>query len=329
MNSLFTLPIHGLSCLPFCKAAADSYVHTLKLEEKTRAKNKALPLILEKKCSNERDATHFQSFHNIFHNKILKPASYQLKIDCQGSGLIDITQNKIMVDWQEQGTDFNPYSQTFTAAVWLELNNTLCIHANTWCIDEQTIMLVAPSQAGKSMLSLALCQQGFSLMTDDMAALHNIASDYYIYPSWPVARIWPDSFKFINESPNTYQKVHENFNKRTISSSHNHIEFSNQAQKLQNIYFLNRVKNLTDVCNLIEISKSKAIIQLLQNSILGDAYRALNIEETRLQVLAKLVENISFKQVNYQSGLNVIALVAEHIKKTSINNNFSNKGITW
>lgn len=308
MNSLFKLPLHGLSCLPFCQAAPNTYIHNVHLQAKSININ--APLIWEKQESGERYVSHLRLFHDF----ALQPANYQLKIQCQGSGVVSLNNDEISVDWDENGTDFSHYFQSFVAALWLEINNTLCIHANALALGKQAIMLVAPSQTGKTTLSLALCQQGFSLMTDDMAALHRRAEDYYIYPSWPIARIWPDTFQLTNESPSAYSKVHKNFDKRTLSSTCDNIEFSQQIKKLTTIYLLNRVENLTDVCELIELPHSQAILHLLQNSILGDAYRALNIEQSRLQALVKLVAKISFKQVNYRSGIKHVGLVAEYIK---------------
>lgn len=307
MNTLFELPLHGLSCLPFCKATS-SYEYKVHLQ--TTLFNINSPLIWEKKESGERYKTHIQ----LFHNSAVTPLNYQLKIQCQGSGIVNVNKDEIRVNWETKGTDFAHYFQSFVAALWLEINHVLCVHANALAFHEEAIMLVAPSQMGKTTLSMALCQQGFSLMTDDMTALHCNSDNYYIYPSWPVARIWPDTFQLTNELPSLYKKVHESFNKRTLSSACKHINFSTTVKKLSTIYLLNRVENSTKVCEMVELSHTQAIIHLLQNSILGDAYRALNIEQSRLKALVKLIEKISFKQVNYRSGINNIALVAECIK---------------
>jgi hypothetical protein len=78
------------------------------------------------------------------------------------------------------------------------------MHAIALAFGVKAIALKAPSRGGKSTLSASLCKHGFAVMTDDMMALHISLGDmgndlgnvdYEIYPSWPVARMWPDSLK--------------------------------------------------------------------------------------------------------------------------------------
>jgi hypothetical protein len=74
------------------------------------------------------------------------------------------------------------------------------MHAIALAFGVKAIALKAPSRGGKSTLSASLCKHGFAVMTDDMMALHISLGDmgnvdYEIYPSWPVARMWPDPLK--------------------------------------------------------------------------------------------------------------------------------------
>jgi hypothetical protein len=52
---------------------------------------------------------------------------------------------------------------------------------------------------------------------------------------------------------------------------------------------------------------------LLQNSILGDAYRALGIEKSRVATLSKLLDKISIKEVTYCGGTNNLNIVKSKI----------------
>jgi hypothetical protein len=168
-----------------------------------------------------------------------------------------------------------------------------------------------------------------------MIALHSLPSDMgndgvEIYPSWPVARMWPDSLEVTLED-NTVEceKVHQQFAKRIVDvEKQQSLNFCDTPKKLQVIYLLNRLsqdeyktampsaeKQGTFICNISSVSLAKALILLLQNSILGDAYRALSIESQRLKALSQMLQTVQFKQVNYVSGSDYLHQVCEAIKQ--------------
>ncbi len=185
---------------------------------------------------------------------------------------------------------------------------------------KQLLAIVAPSRTGKTTLTAALSQNGFALMTDDMVALHQIDGGYKIYPSWPVARMWPDALnELAPDASQQHQKVHENFEKRIVNLQHTKgFTFCNESKKLHVIYLLNRLpenknKNVPN-CEIVPIAQAKALIILLQNSILGSGYRALQLEKARVEALSKMLENISFKQINYVSGKEHLNEVGKLIK---------------
>jgi hypothetical protein len=247
---------------------------------------------------------------------------YLLKIDCQGKGLFTISKNNIDVSWHNQGTDSAHYFQTIGLALWLELNNILCIHANALAYKEHAIAFVAPSRTGKTTLTAELCKSEFAVMTDDMMALHQEDKDYIIYPSWPVARMWPETLEIIdNQNTDELVKVHESFAKKIINiNKDSGFDFCNQAKKLKTIYILKRIEESAEVnstnsnvCNITTLPSAEAVILLIQNSILGSAYKALLLEQHRFIKLTELVQNLSVKRITYFSGKQYLSTVREVI----------------
>lgn len=318
MNPLFRLPLHGVFCVPFCGKKNKTLPIEVKLDFSSLTFDKALKPIWSMTDAGER----YHSEVNLYK----EPASenqYYLNINCQGNGLFKISKNSITIDWQKEGTSADHYFQTLAVALNLELNNVLCIHANALAYQDKAIAIVAPSRTGKTTLTAALSQNGFALMTDDMVALHEVGQGYQIYPSWPVARMWPDALNELQSNANQpneqYKKVHENFEKRIVNLEKTAgFEFCNQPQKLQVIYLLNRLPKTQNsnapICEIVPIATAQAIIILLQNSILGSCYRTLNLEESRLKSLSKLLDNVSFKQINYISGKAHLSEVGKLIK---------------
>lgn len=325
MNPLFNLPIHGAFCAPFCgNEPHELPIHlTLNFSPLTiNFDNKSLKPIWSMTDQGERYVSEV--------NLYKKPAnkandSYYLQVNCQGNGTFQISKSNITIDWQAEGTGAEHYFQTLAIALNLELNNILCIHANALAYKNQAIALVAPSRTGKTTLTAAMCAHGFAMMTDDMMALHkNKQDEYIIYPSWPIARLWPDSMNNLLEnnklakSDEYYQNVHKQFDKKQVNFNDEHsLTFCHQTKKLSTVYFLNRVthaKNNTDVI-IEKIPPAQAIILLIQNSILGDAYQALNLEKNRVKELSTLVENINFKKITYPSGMEHLNAVCQAIEQ--------------
>jgi hypothetical protein len=331
METLFTAPLHGVACVPFCAADTAHVRQQLSLEfGQVTLNNDTRPLWVMEDMG-ERYNTHVSLYTQEQHSQILK-------INCQGKGLFKFKDNTLTIDWEAEGTGPAHYFQTLGLALWLELNGVLCIHANALAFDDKAIALMAPSRGGKTTLSAALCKHGFAVMTDDMMALHTSPSDlgndlvndeYEIYPSWPVARMWPDSLKVaLGDSVDECEKVHQQFAKRIVDvEKQQGLNFCDTPKKLRVIYLLNRLsqdeykvamlsaKKQGAKCNISTVPLAKAMILLLQNSILGSAYRALSLESQRLKALSQLLQTVQFKQVTYVSGSDYLHQVCEAIKQ--------------
>jgi hypothetical protein len=330
MDPLFTLPLHGVACVPFY-AAGDGHVRQqLSVKFGAVALNSNTKPLWVMQDAGERYNTHVSLYK--------QQNSQVLKINCQGSGLFKFKHNTLTIDWQHGGTGPAHYFQTLGLALWLELNEVLCIHANALAFDDTAIALMAPSRGGKTTMSAALCKHGFAVMTDDMMALHTLPSgngngEYEIYPSWPVARMWPDSLKVaLGNNADGCAKVHQQFTKRIVNiEKQQGFNFCNSPKKLRVIYLLNRVtadeyksqvsgtgESMSLICKISVVPLAKALILLLQNSILGSAYRVLELENQRLTALSELLQTVKFKQVSYVNGSDYLHHVCEAIKQDCV-----------
>jgi hypothetical protein len=248
-----------------------------------------------------------------------------LHIDCEGQGQFKLNEDNIEINWTEQGTSYEHYLQTMGMALWLDtFKQVPCIHGNAISYGELSFGLVAPSRTGKTTLTAALCQQGAELMSDDMMALHpcrNAAGEPYydVYSSWPIARMWPDAINAaLNTDETQFSKVHDKFSKRLLNAEQD-LQYNADKREVNAIYILNRIEVpekstlAHPTCWIETVNPSKALIILIQNSMLADAYSALGIEEARLARLIDVVQTIPIKQVNYYSGIKQLPNVCQTI----------------
>jgi hypothetical protein len=312
INNFYSMPLHGVACgLLSSKIQQHNTPYHLLLNRESITEGALGEKIWAFSDVGERYLTQLDLFKN--------NSSISLKVNCEGQGVFKFSGNQLSIDWQKQGTDSAHYFQTVGLAVWLELNQVLCIHGNALEYNGQAIGLVAPSGTGKSTLSAKLCESGFSWMTDDMMALHpendpeNNNQRYRIYPSWPIARMWPDSVEAqLDVSHESLNKVHNGFSKRIVKLEGS-LAAGNTSQILSTIYVLNRVADAKQSCEIKTVKGSRALILLLQNSILGDAYRALDVEQSRIAALSKLLEKTRIKEVTYSNGSHSLNVVRNNI----------------
>lgn len=242
---------------------------------------------------------------------------YQLHVNCEGQGTFQLEENQLTIDWHASGTGPAHYLQTLGMSLFLELQGKLCLHANTLIKNQQAHLFLAPSRTGKSTLTTLLTTLGYTLTTDDMAALYGNSREYLVYPSWPKVRLWPDSAKMLEAhlttQPVQQKKVHERFAKKEITFA---TQSAHTPTPVKAMYYLNRVEEQLDSEQRVTLSKinpSAALIILMQNSMLGDAYRGLGIEKQRIMALAALLQQIPFYRVTYPSGLEQLPDIAHEL----------------
>ena len=240
-----------------------------------------------------------------------------LVIDCEGKGAFEFTEEGIKVDWHANGTGPAHYLQTIGLSVFLEQKGHLCLHANTLVKEGQAHLFLAPSRTGKSTLTTALTHEGFTLTTDDMAALFSDGNAFSVYPSWPKVRLWPDSTEYFADSASfdktTVKKVHDRFAKNEITFTGQMSE--DKPAQISALYFLNRAENYTGPVEITRIANSKALILLMQNSMLGDAYKALGIDKQRVGSLATLINTLPVYEIKYPDGLERLTEVCRQINE--------------
>jgi len=323
LNSLYATPSHGVA---FFVSGAQQFNTscTLPYSLEISQQSFTIPANASLIWSLNDEGARYSTSLKIY---LLPDQTHVLQVDCEGHGQFHLSDDKITIDWRSGGTDSSHYFQTIAMSLWLEMQGILCIHANALEYNGKTIALIGPSGMGKSTLSAYLQANGFNWLTDDMLAIHK---QEMIYPSWPKARMWPDSVQNVTqESAESLNKVHQRFNKRELDLPKLDTSI---PKHLDAIFLLNReganLKNIDACVNLRQVSatshssstlsahissinSSIAFMALLQNSMLGSAYSPLGLETARLRSLSALIQKVPVQQLNYANNYATLASVKE------------------
>lgn len=299
------LPLHGLLLLyvagPGQAATAprpppDSSWREILPLWRNRREPPTTALLWEKTEQGERYRSHLALYRTA--------AGHLLRIDCEGRGSFEYRPEGLGVFWQD-GTGPEHYLQTLGVPMWLELHGVPCIHANAVAGPGGAIGLIAPSRTGKTTLTAALLERGAQAMTDDMLALYRDGQrGYRVFPGWPQLRMWPDvAAHRAPQGLEALPRVHERFEKRVVDLETNYKkQFCHRAEPLQGLYLLDRRVADHGEVTIRRLGSGEALLCLLQNSMLADAYRPLGLEKQRLAALADLLVQVPVFKVRYPSG---------------------------
>ena len=107
---------------------------------------------------------------------------------------------------------FHFYNSVIGALCYLR--GTLPIHAASIVKGEKACLLAGGAGAGKSTLAGGLCQNGGSLLSDDLSPVFFDKHTPKIAQGIPILKLWPDSIKKLNIKLEQKRKIRSSINKQ-------------------------------------------------------------------------------------------------------------------
>jgi hypothetical protein len=253
----------------------------------------------------------------VWHGLHAVDGGFRLEIRCQGRGSFTFRDDDLVIAWEPEGTGPAHYLFGLGLSFWLEQRGTLCLHAAAISRGGRAFGLIGDSLAGKTTLTTALLQHGFSLLSDDLLTLAERDGAFSVEPGLPQLRMWPDTIVglFPAAQLENATRVHANFDKRLLPVAHiGSRKAARTAAPLHRLYMLERDQSGTRRHIALErISPSEAVLALIRASVIGDAARALGIERSRLAALARVVDTVRVSRLRYPNGLGWLPQVCRAI----------------
>jgi hypothetical protein len=201
-------------------------------------------------------------------------------------------------DWPENYTleDACTYLLGPVLGFVLRLRGVTCLHASAVGVGEHAIALVGSPGAGKSTTAAAFAICGFSVISDDLAALADDGGNFLIQPGYPRVNLWPDSVRALFGSPEALPRITPAWNKHYMALDTNDLGFATKPLPLGAIYLLGERDGALAAPIIEEMIGADALAALVVNSYLNYLLdRGMRSRE--FDVLSRLVTEVPIRPV--------------------------------
>jgi hypothetical protein len=205
---------------------------------------------------------------------------------------------EVWADWPENYTleDACTYLLGPVMGFVLRLRGTLCLHASSVAVGDSAVALVGLPGAGKSTTAAAFACSGFSVLSDDVVALADKASQFYVQPGYPRVNLWPDSVQQLFGAKDALPRITPTWDKRYLALGQNGHHFTSSPLPLGAIYILDGRDAALPAPIIEEISGKEAFMALVGNTYVNYLLDQ-NMRRTEFDVLSRMVSEIPIRRV--------------------------------
>lgn len=216
--------------------------------------------------------------------------------------------NKIRVDPHENSNEssIRLFLLSNAIAALLVQKNQILLHASAIIHENELILFLGESGAGKSSIAAELSKRGYTIFSDDVCVLQPILDEHksaYAIASYPMMKLWDETINALDDDQ--FEKTHK---LRPMAEKYGHFfhdSFEKRAYPIKKLFILDPNLDSTDY-------SAKKISGLEAFELIGkNTYRSQFIMEYNLQKLH--MESIS--------GLirrSEIQILSRHRKNSSI-----------
>jgi hypothetical protein len=196
----------------------------------------------------------------------------------------------------------------------LRYKGLVCLHASVVAIHARSVILVGPEGAGKSTTAGAFATQGFSVLSDDIAALAERDRDFVVFPAYPRLHLWPGSVKMLYGTEDALPQIASDWDKRFLALGQDpEAKFEERALPIGAIYIFGDLTGGPAEC-VEEISQRAALMMLVANTygtnFLNAAQRA-----DEFAVLSRLVASVPVRKINPRRDLYHVNELCDKIRR--------------
>lgn len=195
-------------------------------------------------------------------------------------------------------------------ALWLELRGIPALHASSVVTDGCAVAFLSGSGGGKSGMAASLLEAGHPLLADDVLPFEPGAAPL-ARPGYPQMRMWPrDAERFLG-SAEGLERIHPRYSKLRVPVGEGGFgRFHSDSAPLGGVYLVERPGPSGSAGNsapehrprIEPLPPHRALIELVRHSFTPRLVEAAGLQPRRLEVLARLVEQVPVRRLVVPSG---------------------------
>lgn len=205
---------------------------------------------------------------------------------------------EVWADWPENYTleDACTYLVGPVMGLLLRLRGTVCLHSSAVAMDGRAIALVGAPGAGKSTTAAVFARSGFPVLSDDIVALADKGTSFFVQPGYPRVNLWPDSVLELFGSEGALPRITPTWDKRYLPLDQNGHRFASSPLPLGAIYILDSRDSALAAPVIEEVSGSEAFVALVANTYVNYLLDQ-DMRRAEFDVLSRVVSEIPVRRV--------------------------------
>lgn len=194
--------------------------------------------------------------------------------------------------------------------VLLRQRGFLVLHASAVAVGHQVFLFMGGSGWGKSTLAAALCQQGYSLLSDDVTAIDMNTPHPTVIPGYPQVKLWPDSVRALGQDPELLPRLNGSSEKRV---SRNLSNFCQDPLPLARVFVLDDGTNL----QITDLEPQAALVELVRHS---SRVRELhtNCAPAHLRQCATIVNSVPLSRLTVPRSFSALSTVVSTLAEEAL-----------
>lgn len=173
----------------------------------------------------------------------------------------------------------------------LRLRGVPCLHASAVAFGRSAVAFVGREGAGKSTTAAALARRGHAVISDDIVALVERDSSFFVLPAYPYLCLWPDSVKIVYGPDKTLPPFSQNWDKCRLALAENRLRFEAEPLALGGIYLLGE-RSAENAAPFVEIpAPREGMLALVADSYATNLVDA-NARTKEFELLGRLVATV-------------------------------------
>jgi hypothetical protein len=193
---------------------------------------------------------------------------------------------KLWATWPSESSaeDAATYILGPVLGLLLRFRGITCLHASAVAISGSVIAFVGAEGAGKSTTAAAFARAGYAAVSDDVVALVERESDFFVSPSYPHLCLWPESVDMLYGTKDALPAFVPNWEKRRLSVANGGARFEDGALPLRAIYLLDEVRGepgpyveaVTGQTGLLSLVANSFATNMLDSELRASEFRTLS-----------------------------------------------------